>query len=194
MKKIIAMLLAVMLVASMAACGGNNATTTPTTTEAKVEVPASALEILETVWGSYADDEKFFVFGGNMGENAVMDAPGAFDLTDTDGLTYTLLVPEDQASNIDGAASLIHGMLANNFTCGVFHVTGDVKAFAEAMKTAVTGNRWMCGMPEKLLISVVGGEYVLMAFGIGDAINPFEAKLAAAYPAAEQLYFVDIVE
>ena len=193
MKKIIAMLLAVMLVASMAACGGNTATT-PATTEAKVEVPASALEILEKVWGSYADDEKFFVFGGNMGEDAVMDAPGAFDLTDTDGLTYTLLVPEDQAANIDGAASLVHGMLANNFTCGVFHVTGDVKAFAEAMKTAVTGNRWMCGMPEKLLISVVGGEYVLMAFGIGDAINPFEAKLAAAYPAAEQLYFVDIVE
>lgn len=193
MKKIIAMLLAVMLVVSMAACGGN-ADNTPATTEAKEPVPASALEILEKVWGSYADDEKFFVFGGNMGENAVMDAPGAFDLTDTDGLTYTLLVPEEQAANIDGAASLIHGMLANNFTCGVFHVTGDVKAFAEAMKTAVTGNRWMCGMPEKLLISVVGGEYVLMAFGIGDAINPFEAKLAAAYPAAEQLYFVDIVE
>ena len=193
MKKIIAMLLAVMLVASMAACGGNTATT-PATTEAKEPVPASALEILETVWGSYADDEKFFVFGGNMGENAVMDGPGKFDLTDTDGLTYTLLVPEAEAANIDDAASLIHGMLANNFTCGVFHVTGDVKAFAEAMKTAVTGNRWMCGMPEKLLISVVGGEYVLMAYGIGDAINPFEATLAAAYPAAEQLYFEDLAQ
>ena len=187
MKKIIAMLLAVMLVASMAACGGNTANT-PATTEAKVEVPASALEILEKVWGSYADDEKFFVFGGNMGENAVMDAPGAFDLTDTDGLTYTLLVPEDQAANIDGAASLVHGMLANNFTCGVFHVTGDVKAFAEAMKTAVTGNRWMCGMPDQLLITVIGGEYVLVAFGVNDAMNPFMEKLAAAYPAAQQLY------
>jgi hypothetical protein len=191
MKKIIAMLLAVMLVASMAACGNGGAAET---TEAKEPVPASALEILEKVWGSYADDEKFFVFGGNMGENAVMDAPGAFDLTDTDGLTYTLLVPADQAANIDGAASLVHGMLANNFTCGVFHVTGDVKAFAEAMKNAVMGNQWMCGMPEKMLITVVGGEYVLMAFGIGDAINPFQAKLTAAYPAAEQLYFENLAQ
>ena len=195
MKKIIAMLLAVMLVASLAACGDKPATaTTPATTEAKVEVPASALEILETVWGSYAEDEKFFVFGGNMGENAVMDAPGKFDLTDTDGLTYSLLVPEAQAANIDDAASLIHGMLSNNFTCGVYHVTGDVKAFAEAMKTAIMNNQWMCGMPEKVLVTVIGGEYVLVGYGIGDAINPFQAKLTAAYPAAEQLYFEDIMQ
>ena len=193
MKKIIAMLLAVMLVASMAACGGNTATT-PSTTEAKEPVPATALEILETVWGSYAEDEKFFVFGGNMGENAVMDGPGKFDLTDTDGLTYTLLVPEAEAANIDDAASLIHGMLANNFTCGVYHVTGDVKAFGEAMKTAIMNNRWMCGMPEKVLVTVIGGEYVLVGFGIGDAINPFQAKLTAAYPKAEQLFFDNIVQ
>ena len=191
MKKIIAMLLAVLLVASMAACGNNAGSND---TGAKVDVPASALEILEKVWGSYAEDEKFFVYGGNMGENVVENAPGAFDVTDTDGLTYTLLVPAEQAGNIDGAASMVHGMLANNFTCGVFHVTGDVKAFAEAMKTAVFGNRWMCGMPEKVLVSVIGGEYVLVAFGIGDAINPFQSKLAAAYPAAEQLYFEDLAQ
>ncbi|MBQ3252223.1 MAG: hypothetical protein IJB02_03155 [Oscillospiraceae bacterium] len=190
MKKIIAMLLAMMLVASMAACGnGGNTETQP-----KVEVPASALEILEKVWGSYTEDEKFYVYGGNMGENVVENAPGAFDVTDTDGLTYNLLVPAEQTGNIDGAASMVHGMLANNFTCGVFHVTGDAKAFAEAMKTAVFGNQWMCGMPEKVLVSVIGGEYVLVAFGIGDAINPFETKLAAAYPAAEQLYFEDLAQ
>ena len=43
----------------------------------------------------------------------------------------------------------------------------------------------MCGMPETMLVSVIGGEYVLMAFGINDAMTPFEAKLAEAYPAAE---------
>ena len=192
MKKIIAMLLAVLLVASMAACGNNAGS--KETTAAKVDVPASALEILEKVWGSYGEDEKFPVYGGNMGENVVDNAPGAFDITDTDGLTYTLLVPAEQTANIDGAASLVHGMLANNFTCGVFHATGDAKAFAEAMKTAVFGNRWMCGMPEKVLVSVIGGEYVLVAFGINDAINPFQTKLAAAYPAAEQLYFEDLAQ
>ena len=194
MKKIIAMLLAVMLVASVAACGNKTegGDTTPATTEAKVQVPASALEILDTVWASYADDEKFPVFGGNQNENANMEGPGKFDITDTDGLSYLLLVPAEQIANIDDAASLTHGMMTNNFNCGVYHVTGDAKAFAEAMKTAVTGNQWMCGMPEKVLVTVIGGEYVLVAYGIGDAINPFQAKVAAAYTAAEQLYFEDL--
>ena len=200
MKKIIAMLLAVMLVASMAACGNNAAEATVATTEATTPatestaadntaedvVPASALEVLETVWNSYADDDKFAVFGGNQNENAVMDAPGAFDVADTEGLTYLLLVPEDQIANIDGAASMVHLMNGNNFTCGVFHVTGDVQAFAAAMKAAINGNRWMCGMPEQMFITVIGGEYVLVSYGVGDAMNPFQAKVAAAYPGAKQ--------
>ena len=187
MKKIIAMLMAALMVASLAACG----TATPAgTTEPKVEVPASALEILETVWGAYAEDEKFFVMGGDM-TNMVDGAPGTFDVTDTESLTYTLLVPEAQYANVDAAASMVHGMLPNNFTCGVFHMAegADAKAFAEAMKNAVNGNQWMCGMPEQLLISIVGGEYVLVAFGINDTINPFQTKLATAYPQAEQVCF-----
>ena len=194
MKKIIAMLLAVMLVVSMAACGSkeeggnNNAAGTET------ETPTSALEILENVWASYTDDEKFPVFGGNAGDNMVDGAPGAFDVADTDGMTYTLLVPAEQTTFVDGAASLVHGMLANNFTCGVFHITGDTQAFAEAMKTAVAGNRWMCGMPEKMLVATISGEYVVVAFGLNDAINPFQAKLAAAYPAMQQLCFEDLAQ
>ena len=100
-------------------------------------------------------------------------------------LTYQLLVPADQAANVDQAASLFHGMMLNNFTCGVFHVTGSAQDFAKAMVDAVKNNQWMCGMPETMLVSVIGGEYVLMAFGINDAMPPFEAKLAEAYRAAE---------
>ena len=193
MKKIIAMLLAVMLVASLAACGEKSATaTTPATTEAKVEVPASALEILNNVWAGYTDDDKFPVFGGNQDENANMEGPGEFKVTDTDGLTYLLLVPAEQVANIDGAASMVHMMNANTFTCGVFHVTGDAAAFAAAMKDAVLNNQWMCGMPEKLLVTSIGGEYVLVAFGLNDAMTPFQAKLTAAYPAAQELYNEDL--
>ena len=190
MKKIIAMLLAVLLVASMAACGGNGTAAT----EPKANVPASALEILETVWGTYGEEEKFFCYGGLAGEGMVENAPGKVDVTDTEGMGFTLLLPAEQAGNIDDAASLVHGMLANNFTCGVYHVTGDTQLFAEAMKSAVSGNQWMCGMPEKLLVSVIGGEYVLVAFGIGDAITPFQTKLTAAYPEAQQLYFEDLMQ
>jgi len=176
MKKLIAMLLVVMLVLGLAACGNAG------TTESKEPAPASALEILENVWAKYAEDEKFFVMGGDM-NNMVDGAPGKFDVADTDGMTYTLLVPADQVANVDDAASMVHGMLANNFTCGVFHVA-DAAAFAETMKAAVQGNQWMCGMPEQLLVQTIGGEYVLVAFGIGDAMTPFTTHLAEAYPNA----------
>ena len=184
MKKLITLCLALIMVLSMAACGSKN-TETPTEPENNpVEVPASALEILETVWALYGDDEKFPVMGGDA-NNMVDGAPGAFGLEDADMATYQLLVPAEQLVNIDEAASLFHGMMLNNFTCGVFHVTGNAQDFAKAMVDAVKNNQWMCGMPETMQVSVIGGEYVLMAFGINDAMTPFEAKLAEAYPAAE---------
>jgi hypothetical protein len=52
------------------------------------------------------------------------------------------------------------------------------------MVNAVKSNQWMCGMPETMLVAVVGGEYVLMAFGINDAMNPFIAKFTEVYPDA----------
>ena len=183
MKKLIALCLALAMVLTVAACG-KKAEENPTEPEAPaVEVPGSALEILENVWALYGDDEKFPVIGGDA-NNMVDGAPGAFGLEDADMATYQLLVPADQLENIDEAASLFHGMMLNNFTCGVFHVTGDADAFAATMVNAVKDNQWMCGMPETMYVSVIGGEYVLMAFGINDAMNPFIAKLAEAYPAA----------
>ena len=184
MKKLITLCLALVMVLAMAACGNKNAETPTEPENAPVEVPASALEILENVWALYGDDEKFPVMGGDA-NNMVDGAPGAFDLSDSEMVTYQLLVPADQLANIDEAASLFHGMMLNNFTCGVFHVTGSAQDFAKAMVDAVKNNQWRCGMPETMQVSVIGGEYVLMAFGINDAMTPFEAKLAEAYPTAE---------
>ena len=181
MKKLIALILAMVMMLTLVACGGKEET--PVASEPQVEVPGSALEILENVWALYSDDEKFPVMGGDM-VNMVDGAPGAYGLEDAESLTYQLLVPAEQVANIDEAASLFHGMMLNNFTCGVFHVTGDADAFAAAMVNAVKNNQWMCGMPETMLVSVVGGEYVLMAVGINDAMNPFIAKFNEAYPAA----------
>ena len=179
MKKLIALLMAMVMVLSLAACG-KKAEAKPSV---EVEVPGSALEVLETIWALYSDDEKFPVMGGDL-NNMVDGAPGAYNVEDAEALSYQLLVPADQVANIDEAASLFHGMMLNNFTCGVFHITGDADAFASAMVNAVKNNQWMCGFPETMLVSVVGGEYVLMAFGINDAMNPFIAKFGEAYPEA----------
>ena len=180
MKKLIAIVLTlVMVMAMFAGCGKEE-----TSIE---EVPASALEILENVWALYGEDEKFPVMGGDI-NNIVDGAPGAYDVSDTEMLSYQLLVPADQAGNITDAASLIHGMMVNNFTCGVFRVGGESNNFAEAIYNAVKGNQWMCGFPDSVLVSIIGGEYVLMAFGINDAMDPFEAKFQEAYPAAQIVY------
>ena len=76
MKKVIALILALVMVMALAACGKEE---TPVETEPQVEVPGSALEILETVWALYGDDEKFPVMGGDM-VNMVDGAPGAYGL------------------------------------------------------------------------------------------------------------------
>lgn len=188
MKKIIALLLVLVMAMGLVACG-NNGDTAATTTEA-VKGPASALELLETVWGSYAEEEKFPTMGGDA-NNMVDGAPGKYDLAD-EGLSTILLVPADQIANVDEAASLVNAMMLNNFTCGAFHVTGDTKAFADAMNNAIATNRWMCGMPEQMFVAVVG-EYVVAAFGLHDVMDTFEGKLTAAYPSVEYPYNASII-
>ena len=198
MKKLIALLLAMVLVMGLVACGNKTPDApvndtpvedTPATdapAEPVVTGPASALGLLETVWALYGDDEKFPVFGGD-GLNMVDGAPGAY--TDMEALQSQLLVPADQQANVTEIASLFHGMMLNNFSCGAFKLAEgvDAAAFADTMHTAVTGNQWMCGFPEKVMIAVVG-DCVVMVFGLNDAVNPFEAKLVEAYPDAEIKY------
>ena len=177
MKKLIALLLALVLVMGLVACGEK----TPETPA--VEGP-SALELLETVWAVYPNP--FPVFGGD-GLNMVDGKPGVY--TDMEALQSQLLVPADQQANITEIASLFHGMMLNNFSCGAFKLAEgvDAAAFADTMHEAVTTNQWMCGFPEKVMIAVVG-DCVVMAFGLNDAVNPFETALTESYSSAEIKY------
>ena len=179
MKKILALVLAMIMVLSFAACG-NNATEEPSG-ETEVTV-GSALEILETVWGQFGEDEKFFTMGGDY-DNMVDNAPGA--VTNADFISGVLLVPA--GTETLEAASLVHAMNLNSFTAGAFKVA-DAAAFAETMHEAIASNQWMCGFPDKMVIATFGNEYFLAMFGINDAINPFEEKLVAAYPEATIVY------
>lgn len=208
MKKLISLMLVLVMVAAMAAgCGQKDANIDTTGTTAAVETteavaaPASALEVLETVWALYGEDEQFAVVGGdNAYHNAQMEAnaeymlpnaPGEFHLTgeeELSELTYKMLVPEAEIAKISDAATMTHMMNSNNFNAGVYKVSAaDADAFIEAMKAAITGNQWMCGMPDSLLIATIAGEYVVVVWGVTDAMGPFEAKFASAYPTAEQV-------
>ena len=191
MKKIISAILALTLVLGLTACGGNAAQETETVPAQ--QLPASALEILENVWADYSDDEKFPVMGGSMAA-PVDGAPGNFDLAD-ENLPYLLLVPQDQMANITEASSVIHAMNTNTFTCAAFKLADGVTAadFGTAMKDAVLNNQWMCGFPDSLLIRAVGDQYVVVAFGVNDAMTPFETHMSAVYPGAETIVNEPIV-
>lgn len=184
MKKLIALLLALAMVTAMfVACGknddkgGNDA--------AGAQITADAVTVLKSIWEKYPEDQKFPVYGGD-GANMVDNAPAAF--TDMESLNSMLIVPEDQQESFTEVASLFHGMMLNNFSCGVFKMAEgvDAAAFADTMYDAVKNNQWMCGFPEQVVIATVdGGAYVLVAFGLGDVIETLQTSVTEAYPQAE---------
>ena len=196
MKKYIALMLVLTTLVTLTACGKrkNNTDNTTNTTSAPMVLPESALGLLETVWSSYGENEAFYAMGGNYHEdeaknNIVENAPGRYDL-ENDGMTTVLMVPADELSKVSEAASLMHGMMPNHFTGGVFHLTdsANVAAFADAMKASIGSAQWICGTPEKLLIAVINTDYVLAVYGLNDNIVAFEEALGTAYEDAEIKY------
>ena len=169
----------------------------PPTETPKAETPAEdkpaaavddALTILNAIWNTYSDEEKFPAAGGDS-EHAVDGAPGSFDVSNADSLSYLLTFPADDASLIDSAASLVHMMNLNTFTCGAFHVAdaNNVARLADDLRTTIQAKRWMCGFPDKLVIVTVG-QSVLSVYGNEDLVNTFRDKLLASYSAATAVY------
>lgn len=149
--------------------------------EPKEEQPASTgdpLSILSTVWKSYSEDEKF-----------PSTEPLSVDVSDTSSLSYQLTFPEGDASLINSAASLMHMLNMNTFTCGAFHAADvkDVSTLASDLRSAIQGKQWMCGFPEKLVI-VTMDQYVISMYGNEDLINTFRDKLLASYSSASVVY------
>ena len=179
MKKLLAILLAALTVFSLAACAAKtdgNAAGTDTT------IP-DALTLLNTVLSIYTEDEKFHAAGGDYDEaNMTDDAPGKVGLADASNVEYLLSVPADVVSEFDDAASLIHMLNGNTFTCGAYRLTDTSKldTVAASIKDYVMAKQWMCGFPDKLVIASVGS-YVIEVFGAEDLVNTFRDKLTAAY-------------
>ena len=193
MKKILALLLAAVMVLSLAACtdkGSEGGATSPS--GAQTNQPKSALEILEKVWSKYSADEKFPATGGSE-KQMKEDMPGKFDVSDAEALDSELGFPKANASEIDDAASLMHMLNQNNFSCGVYHVkdSGNVEALAGKIKENILARQWLCGFPEKLVILTVG-DYIVSVFGAGELTDTFIAKLSAEYSSAKQLFDVPI--
>ena len=198
MKKILALVIAVLMLATLVACGNNDETTAPEVTEApatdapetdapEAEVSAveSALGLIETVWATYGDDEKFSAAGG-YGDNMNWEGPGYIPYDDEEALLSAqtfFVLSEEAIAMVEGEMGmLMHAMNANTFTAGSFKLREGVSAedFAVSAKSTVTTNRWMCGFPETFVVVSIG-DYVVSAFGNGELIANFVAKIQASF-------------
>lgn len=201
MKPIAALILAAVLALSFAACkkpnGGGTATAPSGTqkgapTDPQKGQPKSALELLETIWSKYPTADKFPATGGSE-EHMKDGGPGKFDVSDAEALDFELGFPKAQASEISDAASLMHMLNQNNFSCGVYRAksAGNAEALAGKIKEHILARQWLCGFPEKLVILTVG-DYVVSVFGIAELTDAFTAKLSAEYNSVKQLFDVPI--
>lgn len=212
MKRIIAVLMVTLLIFALTACVDKKDTTnTTTTTEATEAVTTTvapendvvevtegtaqvvvtdnaALNILNTVWAAYTmDDADYFAAaGGDMltEETTNWEGPAAFGTTGdaTEAFESMLHFPNASVSNLTAAASLMHAMNANTFTCGAFQVadTAVMDTLTAEIKATIDGTQWMCGFPEKVLIVTVD-DVILACVGNTQLVDGFNARLTAAY-------------
>ena len=189
MKRPVALLLSMILALGLTACGGGQKNeTTKDDTEGK-----TAVDILNDVWASYEEDEKFAIAGGDY-ETMVQDAPGTVNVSDGEVLNSLLGFPAESVGMIDDGASMMHMMNQNTFTAGVYHVTSadDVQAVADAVKENILNRQWMCGFPDDLVVYSVGTSYVAVVFGAEDVVDNFEEELQEVYTSAKVLYEEDL--
>lgn len=178
MKRIVAFLLAAVMAFALVGCGSSNKETEGA---AKAEI-ASCEDLLNQVWNTFAEDEKFAAMGGDF-NNPVDGAAGSFDIADTENLSYMLYIHADNVTMIDEAASLIHAMNANTFTGAAFHVAdaANTDALVNALQENIMNTQWLCGFPDTLNIYVVNGEYVVSSFGNAEIMENFKTKLIEVF-------------
>lgn len=193
MKKMIAFTLTVLMLFSFAACGADagteneNSTNESQTETGQTNGKADAVALLKNIWDSYGADERFSVVGGDYSaENNKMDEPGIFSLEDQDALDASLAFPAAAIADIDEAASLIHMMNGNTFTCGAFHIkdVNNMDAVTTAIKGNIQNRQWICGFPDKFVIAAID-DYIIAMFGDAEVIDNFKGKMTAVYSNAE---------
>jgi hypothetical protein len=176
------------LLACAASCGKRNETTSNTANAGNEAVGAeNALALLNKVWASYGESEKFPASGGDEA-NVNFEGPGKFAVDNGEMLDGVLGLPASLAGKVDDAASLIHAMNANTFTCGVFRFknAGDAAASASAIKENILSRRWMCGFPDTMLIMSAPGGYIIAVWGIDNdsegekTVSTFKNKVLSA--------------
>ena len=186
MRKTIAILLTLMTL--LAAGCGSKPSETPD--ESQAPAFASAVDLYTQIWDTLGEDRQFPAAGGDAEHET--EAPAKFALTKENKETFEyLLHVTDELYDMldDDAATLQHMMNTNTFSSAAAKLKdpSEAEEFAEAYKTAVQGQQWMCGFPDKMVIAKVSG-CIVSVYGAEDLVNTFRDKLTAAYENAEIVY------
>ena len=148
---------------------------------AVVVVPNSSSDFLNHVWELHGEDERFAIIGGSFSdESVVQDMAGAFSIADPEEVNAMLALPTAEIDKVVNAASIQHMMNTNTFTCSAYELAEgvDTQALADAVKAELDARQWMCGFPDKYIISATDTHFVIM-FGAAEIVDNFEAKLEA---------------
>lgn len=185
LKKTAALALTILLTLSaLTGCGGKDGADTPAEEPAAPAIE-SALDFYTDVWARFAEEDRFPCGGGDADhENA--EGPGQYLLTEdgAENFKYLLHVTDELYDMLENdAATLQHMMNLNTFSSAVVRLKDAAQAaeFAEGYKTAIQGQRWMCGFPDRVVVLSVG-DYVVMAYGMEDNINNLTAACSAVEP------------
>lgn len=133
----------------------------------------NSLDVLEKIWNSYKEEDKFSVVGIGGGSAATDGAPAAFDLSAADDMKRFLLLPTEHVSKLKSAASLIHMLNSNTFTSGVFQTEENPNDLSKALVDAANSTAFMCGAPQ-VIVTLKTDDFVIMAFGTEDLVNRFK--------------------
>lgn len=185
MRKTIAILLTLMTLLA----AGCSSKPSETPDESQAPAFASAEELYTQIWDTLGEDRQFPAAGGDAEHEA--EAPAKFALTKENKETFEyLLHVTDELYDMldDDAATLQHMMNTNTFSSAAAKLKDPSTAekFAEAYKTAVQGQQWMCGFPDKVVVISVD-DYVIMAYGYEDIINDLVDACSVVAPGARVL-------
>ena len=181
MKKISAFILVMLMLLTLSACAKDNKDTEKETEPAEelavlegVEVP---IDILNTVYENYTEEEKSY-----------FQVPSEVDFED-ENMPSILLYDDTAKAMVESAAMYKHPMLTNNLCIASYRLTegSDVKEFSDIMEEKMLNNQWMCGIPEKIIVVSLGEDYVVVGYGMGENIDTVVSALRANYETAEVL-------
>ena len=100
-----------------------------------------------------------------------------------EALSASFCIPTEAIDMTDDVANMMNMMMANNFSAAAYHIAdkANVETVVAGIKDATLNNQWMCGMPDKLIIATVNGDYVVSAFGNGMVIDAFKPAITTVY-------------